>query len=270
MALFVQNGQTLLWNGENVQFGGEGIPITVALHQITGSNIEMLPSSSLCFNSIYAIRVVIPDVETDILFLAPDGNGGVDIRPPSEVGGLPSSEGLFGFRTVSSRAGITDPVVLNRPFQGRLGLTSGTYILRTTPNWAEAGYCQSLPIVLNNCVTCGCPDGTRCFNGRCASFPSTNCPPDVPCGYNGGRCSGGCTQNGYSCQNIDGVYRCATTNYRGFNLALFLGIIFFLVLLGILIALAFRSSMKSSPTPSTVVIPSEPAPKTVAIGNTVL
>ena len=255
MALLLHNGQTLSYDDDKVRFGTTGLPVTVGFYQIVGQNIQTTPSLFLCQGKTYAVRVGIPDVETSNpgLYLGPGDENGFTVVPPFDNGGLPSSSGLLSFQILEFGA-----VIMGRPFEGSLGFSKGQYTFNVTSDYTSVGYPNGLPSLINSCQLCGCPDGSLCgTTGVCRPIAGP-CPDNVPCGYQGGRCPGGCPKSGYSCKKINGYYTCVANGYSNFWVVF--GVVLFFLLVILLIALF---AMKSSRVLTPYTVSKEP---TVAIG----
>jgi len=249
MATLYMNDRMLTWNSDQIQFSNEGIPVLVGLYPINQGYLSEKPTSNLCPDKTYALRIGIPDLEVigPGLFLTSNGSQ-FDAIPPDEISGLYSSNGLTTFRTT-----VETPILLNRSFSASLGLTMGSYRFGSPQGLDPAlvGYTGAFPTMLNSCQICGCSGNKICgSNGVCSDNPArAPCPDSVPCGFNQGRCSGGCPKSGYHCSNNNGYYSCVRDNFYSWIWA----IIALLIIALILIFLLIR------PWSKVPVIPMEPS-----------
>lgn len=243
MALLQQNGSYLVWNGYEVGFGSNGIPLTVGFYEIQGPALTLIPSS-ICSGKTYAIRVSPPDVNTvnPGLFLSTNGYGGFILRPPIEVNNEIITNGLVTFQAYSK-----DLIKSNVPFKGKLDTTYANFIYQPNSEYNLVGYPNPLPTQMNNCQNCGCTEGVCGPDGICHGT-SVICPMNVPCGFNGGKCPGNC-QSGFICQKINGFYQCTEDNTKGVNFWISIAlIIFFGILFIILIIFTINAIQTTPPT----------------------
>ena len=238
MAQLELNNLTLIWTGTHAEFSSEGIPVTVGFYEINKLTLKSTPSLSVCRDKFYALRIGIPDLATESpgLFLGHNGN----VQPPTEVDGVLSSNGLLQFQVLQR-----GPVLLNREFKGQLNTATGLYKLKSSDDWESVGYSQGLPVLLTSCKDCGCRPSQTCQESGICKDGILSCPKSVPCGYNGGKCPGGCAQNGYTCRRVNGSFTCVAESGLGTNFWIWLGvIIFFLIIILIMIICIDRNSRK--------------------------
>lgn len=245
MAYLLYNGNNLVWDGCQAQFASSGVPLTVGFYQINGTNISRDPSLSLCYGLRYAVRVSVPDLNTGGLglFLAPN----LDLIPPTEIGGLPGSDGLLDFEILQ-----TGPIILNRKVKARLGFDNGEFSLLPTPDPQSVGYPHGLPILLNSCQFCECPLGSSCGPAGVCKTSLGPCPERGFCGSRNGQCSGRCP-SGYDCLKINGFYTCQTNNTNDGSFWVVMSfVIIFLVLAAVMLFMIYRSSQNNEPVLMTI------------------
>lgn len=163
---------------------------TVAFLPTSVGTLNM-PSSVLCPNTKYFLRVFFPNDDLEVRFLGTDGTTGNYI--------LVGPNDNASMVTFIPENGPNGQIGLRVPFSGQLinpGKTPVThmYSLLTSPLYGLVGYSSPLPALLSNCNMCGCPSGKKCgANGICSQSSANLCT-----GICGGRCYGTCP-NGSKC-----------------------------------------------------------------------
>lgn len=227
MALLIYNNSALTWLNGSIQFSREGIPITVGFYKLINGQITKEPSYNICLNQKYVLRVNIPDIDSEgAWYLSETSNGNYEA--------IPSENGSTTFQ-ILQRA----PVMLNRVFIGSFGSVRGRIALNSVSEdqWKSVGYTKPLPVLLNNCTECGCLAGQRCSDVGICRDTAGPCPKNVPCGFAGGRCPGGCPDITTSCQNVNGFYTCTPNQKKNFWISfwIIMALLVVLLIIGIFI-----------------------------------
>lgn len=235
MASILQNDLFLVLNNPNdginptVSFSGQSgatgatggtgsTPLVVGFYPIIGGNLALTPSSYLCPNTSYLIRVALPNQDTIYWLSNPSINSSMN------SGNLGNSVN-FTLNSTTSNAVLFQPVYTNTEINSYYNfpailqvnstnstLTPQNYQIQPSPNFETVGYTSPLPILLSNCAACGCPTSRNCntTTGVCQGLVPT-CQANAVCGSLGGSCPGYCAStNGRvtNCQLVGNQYTC--------------------------------------------------------------
>jgi len=200
-------------------FGSNNSPLLVGFYPVVSNTLSSNPSISLCPGTNYLIRVVLPG-ETTVYWLSPPNVPFSSIDSSTQFTLSLNPNSGVRFSPVYTNTEINS--FYNFPATLTVGsvIDNQSYQIQPRTDFSLAGYTTELPILLNNCSTCGCQTSRNCntTTGVCQGIIEV-CQPDAICGSINGSCPGTCAEaNGRisTCQLVGNQYTCVPSQRNSY------------------------------------------------------